>query len=54
MEEHMKKEKRKISKNMIKQAKGITLISLVITIIILQILAGVTLSLILGDRGIIT
>ncbi len=45
---------RKMSKNIIKQEKGITLISLVITIIILLILAGVTLSLTLGDRGIIT
>ena len=36
------------------KAKGITLISLVITIIILLILAGVTLSLTLGDNGIIT
>ncbi len=44
----MKKEK------IIKKAKGITLISLVITIIILLILAGVTLSLTLGDNGIIT
>ena len=36
------------------KAKGVTLISLVITIIILLILAGVTLSLTLGDNGIIT
>ncbi len=43
-----------ISKKIIKKAKGITLISLVITIIILLILAGVTLSLTLGDTGIIT
>ncbi len=41
---------RKINQN----EKGITLISLVITIIILLILAGVTLSLTLGDNGIIT
>ena len=34
--------------------KAVTLISLVITIIILLILAGVTLSLTLGDNGIIT
>ena len=46
--------KKEISKKIIKQAKGITLISLVITIIILLILAGVTLSLTLGDNGIIT
>ena len=55
----MKKEIRKnnmknIRKKIIKKAKGITLISLVITIIILLILAGVTLSLTLGDNGIIT
>ena len=55
----MKKEARKnnmknLSKKIIKKAKGITLISLVITIIILLILAGVTLSLTLGDNGIIT
>ena len=43
-----------LSKKIIKKAKGITLISLVITIIILLILAGVTLSLTLGDNGIIT
>ena len=43
-----------ISKKVMKKAKGITLISLVITIIILLILAGVTLSLTLGDNGIIT
>ena len=43
-----------ISKKIVKKAKGITLISLVITIIILLILAGVTLSLTLGDNGIIT
>ena len=36
------------------KTRGITLISLVITIIILLILAGVTLNLTLGDRGIIT
>ena len=41
-------------KRISKKAKGITLISLVITIIILLILAGVTLSLTLGDNGIIT
>ena len=54
-----KKMKRKnnvksISRKIIKEAKGVTLISLVITIIILLILAGVTLSLTLGDNGIIT
>ncbi len=49
-----KEEKKNVSKKIIKKAKGITLISLVITIIILLILAGVTLSLTLGDNGIIT
>ena len=54
----IKKIRQKDAKNtinkIIKKAKGITLISLVITIIILLILAGVTLSLTLGDNGIIT
>lgn len=35
-------------------AQGITLITLVITIIVLLILAGVTLVLTIGDNGIIT
>ena len=37
----------------IKSSKGITLIALVITIIVLLILAGVTISMVLGDDGII-
>lgn len=37
-----------------KQEKGITLIALVITIIILLILAGITLNLVLGENGIIS
>ena len=36
-----------------KKSKGITLVSLIITIIILLILAGVTISMILGENGII-
>ena len=36
------------------KTRGVTLISLVITVIILLILAGVTLTLTLGDNGIIT
>ena len=36
-----------------KSAKGITLVALIITIIILLILAGVSLSMILGDNGLI-
>ena len=38
----------------LKEKKGITLIALVITIIVLLILAAVTLNLVLGDNGIIT
>lgn len=37
---------------MLKGQKGITLVALVITIIILLILAGVTISLTLGENGI--
>ena len=36
-----------------KQAKGITLIALVITIIVLLILAGVTIATLTGDNGIL-
>ena len=39
---------KKLSKN-----RGITLVSLVITIIVLLILAGVTISLVVGNNGII-
>ena len=48
-----KKEKITKNVNLTNSNNGITLISLVITIIILLILAGVTLSLTLGDNGII-
>ena len=37
----------------IKEAKGITLVALVITIMILLILAGVALSLVIGENGLI-
>ena len=37
-----------------KENKGITLVALIITVIILLILAGVTISLVIGDNGIIT
>lgn len=47
----MKKEK--IS-NMKRESKGITLIALVITIIVLLILAGVTIATLTGDNGILT
>lgn len=38
---------------MFKGQKGITLVALVITIIVLLILAGITISLVLGDNGIL-
>ena len=37
-----------------KNKRGITLIALVITIIVLLILAGISLSLVLGENGILT
>ncbi len=37
-----------------KENKGITLVALIITVIVLLILAGVTISLVIGDNGIIT
>ena len=40
--------------NLKKQAKGITLIALVITIIVLLILAGVTIATLTGENGILT
>lgn len=39
---------------MFKKQTGITLIALVITIIVLLILAGVTISLVIGDNGVLT
>ncbi len=39
---------------MMKSNKGITLVALVITIIVLLILAGVSISLVVGDNGIMT
>ena len=41
-------------KNELKNARGITLIALVITIIVLLILAGVTIATLTGDNGILT
>lgn len=38
---------------MLKGQKGITLVALVVTIIVLIILAGVSIALVLGDNGII-
>ncbi len=40
-------------KQKLKQSKGITLVSLVVTIIVLIILAGISLSLIFGENGIV-
>ena len=40
--------------NIIKKQKGITLIALVITIIVLLILAGITITMVFGDNGILT
>ena len=56
-EEKKKIDKAKIRENfsiVFKSNKGITLIALVVTIIILIILAGVSIALVLGDNGIIT
>ena len=39
-------------KQKLKREKGITLVALVITIIVLLILAGVTLAMVMGDSGI--
>ena len=39
---------------MLKQKKGITLVALVITIIVLLILAGVSISMVVGDNGVLT
>ena len=41
-------------KKVLKKQGGITLIALVITIIVLLILAGVSISMLTGDNGIIT
>ena len=41
-------------KNELKNKKGITLIALVITIVVLLILAGITIATLTGDNGIIT
>ena len=38
----------------LKNMKGITLIALVITIVVLLILAGVTIAMLTGDNGILT
>lgn len=38
----------------IKNSKGITLVALVVTIVVLLILAGVSINLVLGENGLIT
>ena len=43
-----------ILKHKLKSPKGITLIALVITIIVLLILAGVSIAMLTGDNGILT
>ena len=40
--------------DIVKKEKGITLIALVVTIIVLIILAGVSINILVGDNGIIT
>ena len=50
-EKNKKENCKKILKRIKKEVKGITLIALVVTIIILLILAGVALSLTVGDNG---
>ena len=50
----LKIKKRRRKKIMLKKQKGITLIALVVTIVVLLILAGVTISLLLDENGIIT
>lgn len=39
---------------MFKQERGITLVALVVTIVVLLILAGVSISMVLGQNGIVT
>lgn len=43
-----------MKKEQLKSRKGITLIALVVTIVVLLILAGVSISLVLGNNGLIT
>ena len=39
---------------MFKKERGITLVALVVTIVVLLILAGVSISMVLGNNGIVT
>ena len=47
-------EEKQMSFKVVKEKKGITLIALVITIIVLLILAGVTIASLTGENGILT
>ena len=49
----LKNKKKQEEKNMLKNKKGITLIALVVTIVVLLILAGVSINLVLDNNGII-
>ena len=42
------------NKKMKKEEKGITLVALVVTIVVLLILAGISLNLVIGNEGILT
>ena len=50
----MNKEKKKLIIRKLKQNKGITLIALVVTIIVLLILAGISIQMLVGEGGILT
>ena len=50
----MKKRKTKVKDKLTRTNKGITLIALVITIIVLLILAGVSIAMLTGDNGILS
>lgn len=43
-----------MEKNYVKKQRGITLVALVVTIVVLLILAGISLNLVLGNNGIVT
>ena len=53
MEKALKNPEQKSMKAKLEKAKGITLIALVITIIVLLILAGITIASITGENGIL-
>lgn len=45
---------KKSKKQLIKNAKGITLVALVVTIVMMLILVGITMVAVLGDNGVIS